>query len=528
MWLRLADVATATRSRAHSRKDAALERLVSPWTLLALLLVWAFLPLVVTAVYASRHGGHATGAWSSLLIEDVFQYWAWIRESGDHVAIANLFNTVPPDHVYVYPPFLLSGALWRLGLPLPVAYHLWTVVGAAALVFSVAAYARRSLPDGGWRAATVLAVVFGSPVWLAVWLITGSSGGDRLMAYVLAPLSALWGYIPRLLSVALMPVFMLALERVLQPGERGRGRALAAACALGAAVAWLHPWQGLVLLLVPIGLFAWDRFDRRGLILALPVAATALPLAYYGALHHFVPDWEHASENLNYYAATDFLIILVPFAAFAALGVRRPGSDVHERALLLWPVASAVSFLAPTGGRFEAIAGLSIPLSILIVRAWQRFALPRAVTAVAMAVMLLAGILPMLRDAPSDVRDGAGTTWLRNDDRDALRYIETAAGPGSVLADSHVAAPTVALTGRHAWAAHANWTPEYVPRATAVNAVLAGTVPARTAQSVAAAAGAGYVFLDCQRSAATAAGLRPLVRAERRFGCARVLELRAP
>lgn len=489
--------------------------------------MWALAPLLVVAVYASRHGGQATGAWSSLLVEDVFQYWAWIRESGEHVAIANLFDTGPPEHVFVYPPFLVSGALWRLGLPLPVAYHLWTIAGAAALVASVVAYARRSLPEGGWRSATVLAIVFGSPVWLAAWLITGSHGGDRLMAYVLSPLSALWGYTPRLLAVALMPAFMLALERVLKNPVR-RGRPLAAACALGAAAAWLHPWQGLVLILVPIGLFAWDRFHRRGLVLALPVIATALPLVYYAALHHFVTDWQRASENLNYYAAKDFLIVLVPFVAFAALGVRRPGTDVHERALLLWPVATLACFLTPTGGRFEVMAGISIPLAILIVRAWQRWAPARAITAVAMVLMLLAGVAPMLRDAPGDVRDGAGTAWLLDGDRAALDYLETAPDTGGVLADSHVAAGTVAMTGKRAWAAHASWSPDYVARATAVNAVLAGALPADGAQRVAAAAGAAYVFLDCRRPAATAPGLRTLVRAERRFGCARVLELRRP
>jgi hypothetical protein len=496
--------------------------------LFVLLVLWALVPVAVVAIYAARHGGRATGAWSSLLVEDVFQYWAWIRESGDHVAIANLFDTGPSDQVFVYPPFLLSGLLWRAGVPLPVAYHLWTVVGAGVLVVSVTAYARRSLPEGGWRSAAVLAIVFGSPIWLAAWVITGSHGGDRLMAYVLSPLSALWGYLPRLLSVALMPAFMLALERVLQPGEGSRARAIASACVLGALASWLHPWQGLVLVLVPIGLFAWDRFDRRDRALALPVIATALPIAYYGALHRFVPDWQRASENLNYYAAVDFLVVLLPFLAFAAYGVRSPGRDVHERALLLWVAATGLCFLAPTGARFEAMAGLSVPLAILIVRAWRRLSPSRLLTAMAITTMVLAGTLPLLYDAPSSVRDGAGTAWLRNGDRAALEWIETAPGAGALLADSHVAATSVALTGRPTWAAHASWSPQYVTRATAVNAMLAGSLRGQDALRVATAANARFVFLDCGRPDATAPGLRPLVQRERRFGCARVMELALP
>lgn len=496
--------------------------------LFCLLLIWALVPLAVVAVYAGRHGGQPTGAWSSLLVEDVFQYWAWIRESGDHVAIANLFDTGPPEHVFVYPPFLLSGLLWRAGVPIAIAYHLWTVAGAGVLAVSVTAYARRSLPEGGWRSAAVLAIVFGSPVWLAAWIITSSHGGDRLMAFVLSPMSALWGYVPRLLAVALMPAFVLALERVLEPGDRPRSRAIAAASVLGAAASWLHPWQGLVLVLVPIGLFAWDRFDKRGLVLAVPVIATALPLAYYGALHQFVPDWQRASENVNFFAAKDVLLVLVPFLAVAAFGVRDPGRDVHERMLLLWVAATGVCFVAPTGARFEALAGLSVPLAVLIVRAWRRLDLPRALGVAAMALTVAAGVVPLLADAPSDVRSGAGTAWLRDGDRAALKSIESAPGGGAVLADSHVAATTVALTGRPTWAAHASWSPQYVARATAVNATLAGSLRGADAERVAAAAGARFVFLDCGRADAPASGLRSLVRRERRFGCARVLELAGP
>jgi hypothetical protein len=514
---------SSVSSSRESRHDRRL-----PPVVFALLVLWALAPIAVAAVYASRHGGQATGAFSSLVVEDQFQYFAWIRESGDHLAISNLFNTSPPTHVFVYPPFLLSGALWRLGLPLAVAYHLWTLVAAAALTASVAAYARRFFSGGAWSAAVVLAIVFGTPVAiLGIWVTTGSHGGDRLLAYVLSPLSASWGYLPRLLSVALMPAYMLAVERVFEPRRGWLSRPALAAGLLGLAVAWLHPWQGLILVLATIGLAVWCRLDEPSRRLAVPLAMTAAPLVYYAALRHFNADWRNASKNADYYSGVDVLIILGPFLALAALGLRRPGEDVRERLLLLWPAATAVAFAAPTGGRFETVAGLSIPLSILIVRGWQRLAPPRALTVLALAAMLLGAVVPLLHDAPGSIRGGAGTVWLRDADRDALRFLAVAPGDGSVLADSHVAASTVAFSGRRMWAAVTNWSPDYVNRATLINEAVAGRLSPAGTRRLAAATGAGYLYRDCERgpSPDLARRLGSLVRSERRFGCAQVLRL---
>jgi hypothetical protein len=518
------------RTRGRARSSAA--ALASPAGLWGLLVVWSLLPLAAVEVYAARHGGHATGALSSLVVEDQFQYLAWIRESGSHVAISNLFDTGPAEHVFLYPPFLISGALWRLGLPLAVTYHLWTLLGAGLLVAAVTAYARRSFGSSGWRSAVVLAIVFGTPMSIVgIWIATASAGGDRLLAYVISPLSAFWGYGPRLLSVALMPAFLLAVEAVLVPARRWRGwsrtRWLAIASVLGLAVSWIHPWQGLVLVLVLVGLAAWERFDRRSLILAVPAALTAAPLLYYAILHQSSADWQRAAQNPNYFSLLDVFLVLVPFVALALVGVRRPGDDVHERALLLWPVAAAVAFAAPTGGRFEVVAGLSIPLAILIVRGWRRMGVPRPITVVAMVAMLLGGTVPLLADLPGNVTGGAGTLWLRDGDRAALRSIEQAPSAGSVLADSHVAAATVALTGRRMWAAHANWSPDYVQRATAINAAIAGRLRRPDVERLLALTGARFVFLDCERgaSAALVRQLDGLVRSQRRFGCAQVLEI---
>ena len=501
----------------------------------ALLLAWALLPLAAVGIHAGGHGGAATGAFSSLLVEDQFQYFAWIRDAGNHVAISNLFDTATPHHVFVLPPFLLSGGLWRLGLPLPIAYHLWTVVAVGALVAGTCAYARRLLDEPDWRFAAALALVFGAPLMiLTEWVqLSDSHGGDRLLAYLLSPLGGLWGYVPRMLAVAATAPFLLGVEGILRPERRrrgwGRNTYLAGTSALGAFAAWIHPWHGLVILLILIGVVVWDRFDRSDAVLAVPFAATAAPLAYYAVLQHSYAEWERASHNPQYYSPVDVLIVLGPFVALALAGVRNPGHDRQERMLLLWLAASCVAFLAPTGGRFEVAAGLSVPLAVLCVRGWRRLALPAAVAVVAAVLVLLGAVIPLGHDGVDNLRDGEGTLWLRPDDRAAMRFMEDAGGGGSVLADSHIATTTIAFTGRRMWAAHSNWSPDYIPRATAINAIVAGGLPRGATAAIVRASDARFLFRDCQRAALPSGrAIAPLVTRRRRFGCATVFELEAP
>jgi hypothetical protein len=522
--------------RLVQRAQSSPVRLRSPfgWTLAGTLLAWAAAPLVAMAFYAHAHGGRATGAFSSLLVQDELQYFTWIRQSGDHVAIANLFDTAPQHHVFVLPPFLVSGALWRLGLPLQLAYHLWTAVGALALVAGVLAYARRFLAGTAALCAAVLALAFGTPVLiLSIWFeLTSSHGGARLLAYVLSPLSALWGYDPRLLAVAAMPPFFLCLEGILVAGRRRLGweprRYMWAAALLGAGVSWLHPWQGVIALLVVVGLAAWDRFDLQSVTrLAIPAVGTALTILYYAFLRHHYSEWHRAAHNPSYLIALDIVIVLLPFVALAAVGVRRPGRDVQERVLWLWPVATGISFLAPTGGQFEVVAGLNIPLAILCVRAWQRLRGPRWLAAAALAAAVLGAVVPLVDNGIQLSRDGSGTLWLHNGDRQALRYIADSHAPGSVLADSHIATATVAFTGRRMWAAHANWSPQYIARATLMNEAVAGRLAHHTMQQLLVATRARFLFRDCRRPAAPGLtrSLGSLVASEHRFGCATVLEL---
>ncbi|MGG7382776.1 hypothetical protein ACQ7B2_29880, partial [Escherichia coli] len=89
------------------------------------------------------------------------------------------------------------------------------------------------------------------------------------------PAAQLWGYLPAAISVGLMPLFLVGLERL------DRRSALPAVCACGAIVSWLHPWQGQVLLVTVLGAIALLR--GRGAPLrrvAIACAATLAPLLY--------------------------------------------------------------------------------------------------------------------------------------------------------------------------------------------------------------------------------------------------------
>src|SRR5439155_25867837 len=115
--------------------------------------------------------------------------------------------------------------------------------------------------------------------------------GTKVMGLEMFPAGYTWGGAsPGAISVALMPLFLLGVERLLDASKRRAGRSaswyLSWTSLAGLFAAWLHPWQGMTLLVIVGGFVAWDRFARRNLVLALPVVATAAPALYMSALSH--------------------------------------------------------------------------------------------------------------------------------------------------------------------------------------------------------------------------------------------------
>ena len=70
-----------------------------------------------------------------------------------------------------------------------------------------------------------------------------------------------------------MEEHLLAIEKLLDPTRRAKGRSSVWyggwAAAAGMLASWLHPWQGITLLLIVAILLGWERFDRSRVALLL-------------------------------------------------------------------------------------------------------------------------------------------------------------------------------------------------------------------------------------------------------------------
>jgi hypothetical protein len=466
---------------------------------------------------------------------------AWIRDAGGHGLISNLFTLAPSGHVYLQPLFALSGLLWHLGVPLQVAYLIWKPIAALALFIAAVLWARRMFPGEfvASAAAVTLALFLFTPL-AALYSWTGSGSGPfRFQLYLLAdellPATKLWGYIPSALGVALVPVAMLALARALDPYDgrdriRGDLAGVQAGPLIGAALAagmasWLHPWQGITLVLIFVGLAAWQRL-RYWRALILPTVAAALPLAYYYLLSHSDTSWRLASQ----YESIGRLPVLVllagfgPIALVAAFGVRNPGGRVIEQVLLLWIGCAFITYFVNGAFSSHALQGLSFPLAVLAVRGWQRLRLGVVLGAVAVLLVTVPGLV---YDARKFVKTASNTNlvqyYLPRSDVQALDWVaSSAAPPGGVLAPTPFAAVVPSQTGRAVWAGHGYWSPDYPTRAREVDALFRGHMRPGAARTFVRDTGASLLIADCKQRGNLTRLLKPMIEKELHFGCARV------
>jgi hypothetical protein len=508
------------------------------WLLLAALVAWAVVPPALMALHALAAHERFTGAdgligAGGVLGADQLQYLAWTRDAGSHGLVSNLFSLQPSAHVFLAPLALLAAALWRLGLSLPLSYLLVKPFAAIALFAAALAWARRFIDGTGARAAAVaLSLFLYTPAAELVNWVSLGSGRFRFQTYLLGweLLSAnkLWGYAPSALAIALMPVVVLATERALEP-PRGSSGLGPSAVAGGAALlaAWLHPWQGATLLVVLGGLALWQRGRGwRGLV--LPAVGAAAPLVYYYVLSHTDAAWELASANevVGRLPAVVLLAGLAPPALVAALGLRRPGEAIAERALLLWVAGTFATYFATDAFSSHALQGLSFPLAILMVRGWQRLGLPAAAGAVAIALITLPG---MAWDAHK-LRDSVGGSvpqyYLPAADARALDWVAAAAPPGGVLAPTPFAIVVPSQTGRAVWAGHPYWTRDYARRSRQLDALFTDRIRPGAARALVSSTGASLLISDCGHRSDLAGVLRPLLASVHRFGCATVYVVR--
>ena len=521
--------------------SAASGRRLDRWeaAVLAALLVLAIAPLAGLLVRVWTQGGVVTGG-DGFLVADPLQYLTWLREAGEGVAVANLYDLEDGPSSFVHPGVLISGLLHQLGLGVVASYMVWKPVAVVALFAGAVALCRRFLPRACDRAlALVVGLFIASPVAVLVgWAGIGGNDVKFDFDFISGELwtgTYLWGYLFTAVAVGVMPLGLLAYERGREGGGAGR-LALAAGCGLLAA--WLQPWQGATLILVLAGAEALSVGRGRTVgsalrDLALPVAATAAPLVYYFVLSRTDTSWELAG------AVNDFprwpwwvtVLGLLPLALPAAFAYRLPAPDFGSLALRVWPVAGLAVFYQPAGTfPFHAFQGLSLPLAVLALlalRAWlgeRRIPVWGAVTAV--LLLCVVGTAYRANELREAVNLGRQPFFLTASERDALRHLEERPEPGGVLTPVYSGIVVPAYTGRETWIGAGSWTPDFDERRELTEALFSGELDEREAAELVRDSGATFLYSDCHGRADIEQLVRPFTDPPLRFGCAAVYRVR--
>jgi hypothetical protein len=508
----------------------------------AALFAFSLIPLVILLRHAHLANVAVAGS-DGPFPADQFQYMAWIREFGTGLLASNTFGIEESDRIFMHPMFFLSGLLWRVGVPVDIAFLVWKPVAVAVLFLGVRAYVARFV-EGTWSraAAMVLALFTATPaVALFGWGELGSFADQQDVLNVtgeMLPATLLWGYIPSAIAVGLMPLFLLGAERIVAAATAGQPvpRGLVALTSVaGMSAAWLHPWQGEILLVTVGGAILLGRVARPHFALTVPLAAVVAPIAYYFLLSRLDDPWGRAADynaSEGSVAVWAIAAVVAPLAVLAVLGLRDRKPEFGERMLWIWPLAAAAVYLvlAPSFPQ-HAFEGLSIPLSILAVRGLGRLRAPALATAAVVVALVVPGLAYMV-DWVRDVTRAPGQPhYLEHGEERALDYLDADAAGGDVLTSSYLGPLVPALTGRQTWVGHPSWTPDFEARDRDVRAMFDGMLPRERALDLIRSSGATYVLVDCEGPEVPLGSLEPDLALERRFGCAtvyRVAAARAP
>lgn len=471
---------------------------------------------------------------------DQLQYMSWIRSVADSGLARNGFDLHAGSHVFAHPMFSLSGVLVWLGVPIQLALLIWKPVTVVALVGGVWAYVVRTLEGVRPRVAGVLLGVFACSPLLFVFGEANLRGHDNLtlLATEAMPAARLWGYLPGAMAVALMPIALICVARVLRTPANGRGEswALLGAGLAGALVSWLHPWQGEVLLLTAVlsavGTELPYRVAAQRLVPAL--LAWVAPLAYYAVLSQADGGWElayNASRTAENGGRPLLALVpaFAPLVAVAAFGVRRSWpAGVLERSLLVWPAATLVVYLVSPTFPAHALTGVTVPLAVLSVRGWQR-ATRRPRPALAVAALALAVVPGTWAAADSGLEvlgDHVQPSRLSAGERSALAYLKARPGGGGVLASDYMGVAVPAFTGRRVWSGHPNWTTNYEARQRAAADLFQGRLRGERARRMVRSTGARWLLGDCRAQTDLTRSVGGSLLRRRGFGCAAVYTVR--
>jgi hypothetical protein len=537
--------------------------------ILGVLAIWALAPFVAVLLHVTNHGGVLIGT-NGADFFDQFQYLAWIRDAGSHGLASNLWVIGHTPHDYLHPMYLISGLLWRLGVTLQVAYLIWKPIAIAVLFLGFFAYVRHLLPRSRPQQASalLLGLFYLTPV-LAIASWTGQLSAAHQYQLILAtddayPALQLWGFEHTAIAIGLMPVFLIFAERLIGGGrvaERliGEGRVaerligegsvsddtrrrwIAVAAGAGLLVAWLHPWQGAILLAIVGAMVVLKRPRRRYLSLAVPVAATLAPLIYGLVLSHADASWRAFEAESRMTGTAPWWALLAsfgPLGLFAALGVRRSPAD-RDWMLILWVLACVGVYFVVPDFPPHALAGVTLPLAILAVRGWQRAAarlqMPKWAAAGLAVLAIGAFTVPAAvyhaqsagDDFSNTISGAIALQQLRLTDNQAaaVSYLDRARRRGGVLAPWLLSMSIPGFTGREVFAGHLQWQPRsHLSLANLFFNPALNDPRGAFRRAILRQSKATFVVADCGGPRRLARDIAPLARPVRVFGCVTVYE----
>jgi hypothetical protein len=336
-------------------------------------------------------------------------------------------------------------------------------------------------------------------------------------------------------------------EKLLAATDAGRpaSRSRTAMAALsGLLVAWLHPWQALMLLGILGCMLVAKPPRRRYVALTIPAIATFLPLVYGFVLSRSDASWAAFQQLLTTAPGTAPLWALVasfgPLVAFAAFGLRRSRED-GEWMLALWLMTCTVVYLAVPEFPPYALSGVTLPLAVLAVRGWEHIRL-RAhasvrLAAPAAAAAILAVTVPVaVYDAQGVANDFSNSIGgvlerqplvLSPNQAAALGYLGQSKRPGGVLTPWYLSMSVPGFTGRSAYAGHQNWQPNtHVAIDASFFSPTLNDPTGAFRRRILRETQAKFVLADCGAPIRLAADIAPIARPIGRFGCVTVYERR--
>jgi hypothetical protein len=329
--------------------------------ILVTVLVLTMLPYLI----AARMGGPGY-VFSGFLLNplDGFSYLAKMYQGWSGSWTFRLpFSADPGQGSYLFLFYLFLGHVARwVHLPLIWTFHLARTLSITALVFALAYFFQRLLPDGrqAWLAFTLAALGSGLG-WLAVFL--GGFTSDFWVAEAYPFLSA---YANPHFPLAIALLLWLLTVPVLPINWFKALAIIMASLLLGVIL----PFGVVVACAILAGVTIWEWIDQHRLSwykLALVIAGGAAPLVYDLVIVRLSPQlaaWN--SQNLTpapplwdlLVSLSPLLFLAIPGAYFA---VKR--RDFGSRLMIIWAVLGLALVYAPFNLQRRFMLALYIPLA---------------------------------------------------------------------------------------------------------------------------------------------------------------------